>query len=334
MMDSDRRDYLRNDKACRSAGSFRLTSIGLTGMLILLASAGLRPLQAWSSRGVRSSAERILSSRQYRNLQPIKRQRGSRQYRGSDQSGSESGQQGRGREENEDGRNNRGGEEGRNQGFDENRGEFSDGSGGSANSGSEYSADPEDDPDDAETGGSPQSGGAVGAFLGSVFQFIGWVFIAVVACVMVFLVVKGFMGAIAWYQNRDPRQPQTDDGPAPEGELAPETAPGELPADVYVARARALAADGRYRDAVAQLLLGAMSSIERAGWIHYRQGLTHRDYARAIRSHDTPYQSMRAMVRVYEPLGFGRRKATQQHFELSLSGYQAGFRATHSPQKT
>ena len=64
----------------------------------------------------------------------------------------------------------------------------------------------------------------------------------------------------------------------------PDTSPGELPADVYIARAKELAGEGRFREAIAQLLLGGMSNLERAGIVKYRKGLTHRDYVRASRS--------------------------------------------------
>ncbi|MGH9175532.1 MAG: DUF4129 domain-containing protein, partial [Vicinamibacterales bacterium] len=116
-----------------------------------------------------------------------------------------------------------------------------------------------------------------------------------------------------------------------DGELEPERAPGERPADEYVARSRQLAAEGRYREAVAQLLLGAMSHIERGGLIRFRRGLTCRDYLRAVRRNDGPYEAMRSLVRTYEPLGWGRREATRDHFDISLTGYEAGFRATPTP---
>ena len=77
-----------------------------------------------------------------------------------------------------------------------------------------------------------------------------------------------------------------------------------------------------FREAIAQLLLGAMSHVERAGLIKYRSGLTHRDYVRALREDKTISLAMRNMVRTFEPLGFGRREATQQHFEQTLSNYE------------
>lgn len=112
------------------------------------------------------------------------------------------------------------------------------------------------------------------------------------------------------------------------GDIEPDAAPGELPADVYIGEAEKLAAQGLFREAIAQLLLGAMSNVERSGLIRYRRGLTHRDYLRAIRLNEPLYASMKGMVRLYEPLGFGRRDATRKHFDLTLTGYETGFHGT------
>ena len=98
--------------------------------------------------------------------------------------------------------------------------------------------------------------------------------------------------------------------------------PGELPADAYLAKARELAQQRRYREAVAQLLLGGMSSIERAELIRHRRGLTLRDYLRALRGRASQYDGFRALISLYEPVGFGRRVASFQTFEDALSGYE------------
>lgn len=168
-------------------------------------------------------------------------------------------------------------------------------------------------------------GGAetLGQIVGAVFHTVAWIFLAVVCAVIVYLIVRTF------------REFEGSDGPSrfageqeQPGEPEPQQAPGELAADVYVQQARELAALGRYRDAVAHLLLGAMSHLERAGLIQFRPGLTYRDYLRAARSDGSLYSAFRVLVRVYEPLGFGRREATAGHFERSLSGYEAGFRGS------
>lgn len=161
----------------------------------------------------------------------------------------------------------------------------------------------------------------LGTAIGSLFHMLAWLMLIAVCATIVYLIYR----AIRDYERGD--RPQTPaEGPAAV-DLVPDTAPGDLPADVYVARARELAQAGEYREAVAQLLLGAMSHIERAGLIHYRRGLTLRDYLRAARRAKLQFAGMKSMVRVYEPLGFGRRDATREHFDTSLAGYEQGFRA-------
>jgi hypothetical protein len=116
-----------------------------------------------------------------------------------------------------------------------------------------------------------------------------------------------------------------------QGDVEPDRPPGELPADVYVARARELAAAERFREAIAQLLLGAMSHLERAGLVRYRRGLTQRDYLRAARGRAAFHSALKGLLGVYEPIGFGRREATRRHFETSLADYEAGFHAGAQP---
>jgi hypothetical protein len=108
-------------------------------------------------------------------------------------------------------------------------------------------------------------------------------------------------------------------------DLEPAQAPGDLPADVYLAQARRLAENGQYKEAVVQLLLGAMSRVERAGWVRFRRGMTVRDYLRSINQYPAAYKGFRSIVRVFEPLSFGRREPTSDHFDKSLQGYEAGF---------
>ena len=74
-----------------------------------------------------------------------------------------------------------------------------------------------------------------------------------------------------------------------------------------------------------------MSHIERAGWIRFRRGLTYRDYLRATRDHAQAHEALRDIVGTYEPLGFGRRPASGEHFTKSLERYEEGFRAISAP---
>jgi hypothetical protein len=151
---------------------------------------------------------------------------------------------------------------------------------------------------------------------------LGWLVVVLAAAAILWFVVRAILD---W--KREPqaaaKSATATVGPLPEVVAAP----GERPSDAYLAEARRLAAQGAYREAIAQLLLGAMSDIERRGQIRFRQGLTFRDYLRAVGEQQSRYEALRLMVRTYEPLGFGRRVPEAAHFETSLSGYEAGFRA-------
>jgi Domain of unknown function (DUF4129) len=204
-----------------------------------------------------------------------------------------------------------------------NNGRFNPGDGGGRNR--DFDPAPKDSRSSSSSGPTITASGP-GAVIGGILQVVGWIITAIVAAAMLFMIGKGIVALVAWFRERDKDITDATDAAIANNPLEPDKSPGELPADVYIQRARELAASGKYREAIAQLLLGGMSNLERAGVVKYRKGLTHRDYVRASRSQPREYQSMRAMVRLYEPLGFGRRTPTPKHFERSLSAYEAGFR--------
>ena len=90
---------------------------------------------------------------------------------------------------------------------------------------------------------------------------MAWTILAVICSLIFWLIVKAI---------REYERPRAFAFGHAEGEslfdLEPAQAPGDLPADVYLVQARTLADQGRYREAVVQLLLGAMSRVERSGW--------------------------------------------------------------------
>ncbi|MGH9337746.1 MAG: hypothetical protein ACRD21_28675, partial [Vicinamibacteria bacterium] len=61
------------------------------------------------------------------------------------------------------------------------------------------------------------------------------------------------------------------------------SAPGEAPPEEYWRRALEHGEKERYKDGLRELLLGAMSAVERRGVIRFRRGLTNRDYYYSVR---------------------------------------------------
>lgn len=102
--------------------------------------------------------------------------------------------------------------------------------------------------------------------------------------------------------------------------------PGELPASTYEGRARLYAAEGNYRMAIRELLLGSMSWTERAGLIRYRRGLTNRDYVRSVWRRHAQRDALIATASSFELIWFGRRTPTEEMFLQCLAGFQGAFR--------
>lgn len=161
--------------------------------------------------------------------------------------------------------------------------------------------------------------GSLGALLGGSLQILAYLVLAVVCGLIVFLAARA-VAELLKSRRRGPKFSPTSVVP-----LADDRSPGELAADLYLQRAMELAEQGHYREALGQLILGAMSAIERQQWIRYRRGLTLHDYLRSVRSRPAQYQGLQTVAAVYEPVEYGRRMASADLFSQALDGYRAGF---------
>lgn len=108
----------------------------------------------------------------------------------------------------------------------------------------------------------------------------------------------------------------------------PEIAPGELDPEEYWHRALSHGEKRRYKEGTRELLLGAMSALERRGLIRFRRGLTNRDYFFAGRG--PTRESFLAIASAFERIYFGRRDATADAFRDSCNAYQKSFREASS----
>jgi len=165
-----------------------------------------------------------------------------------------------------------------------------------------------------------------GGFLASLGSALGFLlhilaYAALVAvCGLIFALAARAIAEV--WRRRSQRLPQSSLATTP---LAHDRSPGETSADVFLQQALTLATKRAYREALSQLLLGAMSGIERNEWIRYRRGLTVRDYLRSVRNRTVQYEGLKSVVDVYEPVEFGREPATQSMFEAALAGYRTAF---------
>jgi len=157
--------------------------------------------------------------------------------------------------------------------------------------------------------------------MGSLFSVLGGLAIIMMIIVIVMMVIKAIM-------DRESRLEQELTGTFANdvGELEVDHPPSEFPSDEYLSRAAQFAQQGDYRQAVAFVLLGAMSEVESRGFIRYRKGLTQRDYYRTVRRHETIGPAYRHILKIYEPLGFGRRTAELKHYQTAVNSFRGGFR--------
>ena len=160
---------------------------------------------------------------------------------------------------------------------------------------------------------------AIGQALGGVMHGLAYVALVVIAVLILVLVARALTD---WWQ---PGRRRAAARLASTTELEDEHSPGEVPADRYLQQALELARQQQYRQALGQLVLGAMSTIEREHWIRYRRGLTLNDYLRAVRSYPTTFAGFRELLAAYEPVEYGRREANAALFEAALGGYRSGF---------
>lgn len=162
---------------------------------------------------------------------------------------------------------------------------------------------------------------AIGSVLGPTLSYLFWIVIALICGLIVYVVYAGITGNKLSSKTEGWLPDDFEEGDAAQS-------PAELPADTYLNRAAELAAAGNNREAIAQLLLGAMSYIEREGLIRFRRGLTCRDYLRAARSREELHAALRQIVGIYEPICFGRRDVLPEHYTTSLDRYLGAFHAT------
>ena len=177
-------------------------------------------------------------------------------------------------------------------------------------------------PQQADSSFAPSASfGSFGAGMAGLFKLLGILAIAVMVVVIIALIVKSI-------QDRETRLDEELTGTLQNdvGELETEHPPGEYPSEEYLRRAAEFARQGAFREAVAFVLLGAMSEVESRGFIRYRKGLTQRDYFRTVRRHETIGPAYRTLLKLYEPLGFGRRTAELKHYQTAVKSFTGGFR--------
>ncbi len=170
-------------------------------------------------------------------------------------------------------------------------------------------------------------------FLAGLFgSAITLVVVVVVAAILAAIIALIVLGIRRW-EREERRESLSDSDAATDEELEASVTPGEKPADAWLAAAREAAAAGRFDEALALLLLGAMSHAERAGLIRPRRGLTYRDYLRAVPQASAWHPTLAGLVNAYAPIGFGRREATSAAFDAAIAPYERALSVEPTPQQ-
>lgn len=174
---------------------------------------------------------------------------------------------------------------------------------------------------------SSSSSGTIGDGIGA--SLANLVVIVVISVLLLLLITIAAM--IIRNTDRSRKKRSADDQEGGEENLtALSTPPGEQAASTYEQRAIQLAAEGQYRPAIRELLLGSMSWIERTGAIRFRRGLTNRDYVRAIWRQRDNRNAFGRIALSFERVYFGRRPATAEMFDQALKSFQGAFRETET----
>lgn len=170
--------------------------------------------------------------------------------------------------------------------------------------------------------GNGRSGSAVAnsiaGGIGQLFMVIALLAVAVLIGLAIVLIVRSF--------EKRKRSTNMAGPPSPiEIENITSTPPGEIPTEQYRLRAEECARTGDYRGAVRQILLGCMSWIERSGQIHFRRGLTNRDYWRAVCRQEPRGLAFGSIAFEFEKVFFGRRQATAEMYQACLNHFLKEF---------
>ena len=164
--------------------------------------------------------------------------------------------------------------------------------------------------------------GAAGTLTFGLSQIVLYIAIIITLGILIWLIAMVVKSSDGRKRSMDRSFLNQDD----DAILNPAIPPGELAASTYESRALRFAADGDFRSAIRELLLGSMSWIERAGLIRFRKGLTNRDYIRAVWRQTERRDAYFNTALEFEKVYFGRRDATQEMFQHCLASFRGAFR--------
>ncbi|MEO8184627.1 MAG: DUF4350 domain-containing protein, partial [Deltaproteobacteria bacterium] len=157
---------------------------------------------------------------------------------------------------------------------------------------------------------------AVGTLLRMVGFVLFWGLLLATALLLVWLAARLWGSSLPALT----RSAAGEGGGTPASE--PEVAEFERAFEAHLERARALAAEGRFTEAVAEVQLGVVLRLDALGHILARRGRTNGDYTRDLAQKPELQAAFGALTRTSEAVQFGGRSLDRSGFERLLQ--QAG----------
>lgn len=143
--------------------------------------------------------------------------------------------------------------------------------------------------------------------LGEISPFLFWLVIAVCVAILLAVFLHG-----ALIVSRALRAARARDIPRDAAPAGPDD-PREL-----LERARAAARQGRRDEALRLAHRAALLGLDRRGLLRFQESFTNGDYRRQLRSKPREGETFEALVRLHEPVCFGKRPAADAEVEQGV----------------
>jgi hypothetical protein len=143
--------------------------------------------------------------------------------------------------------------------------------------------------------------------LGEISPFLFWLVLAVCVAILLLIFLHG-----ALVVSRALRASRTRELPRDADPAGPDD-PREL-----LERARAAARAGRRDDALRLAHRAALLGLDRRGVLRFQESLTNGDYRRQLRARPRESEAFDALIRLHEPVCFGKRPAVDAEVEQGV----------------
>lgn len=151
--------------------------------------------------------------------------------------------------------------------------------------------------------------------LGPIFKVLGLILLAALLALLVLLLARLIDALLLRLAGRQRRTAAAHETRTPLAEVAR----GPAAAEQALARARALAAQGQWLEALRLAFASLLLSLDASGAIDFREGITNWDYLREVRRDGRPQAGpLEGAIRLFELKWYGLRGAGPGDFEAMV----------------